>query len=121
MSIRIPIAPRLCFYAAAILVGALSLAPGGILPAAEVGDKLEHLLAYAALGFIGVATARSRRRAAATILGIIAFGMAIELLQLFSPGRLAEFGDAVADAAGAAIGGLIATALRRRRMAADAG
>jgi VanZ family protein len=113
--------PRLTFYGAAAFVGALSLVPGGALPPTHVNDKLEHFLAYAALGLIGVATARNGSRATLTVLGIIAFGIAIEFLQMLAPGRYAEFGDGLADAAGAIIGGLLAGiltgALRRRRVA----
>lgn len=117
MAIRFAAMPRIGFYAAAAVVGALSLAPGGALPTTHIGDKVEHLLAYAALGLLGVATARNGNRAACSILGIIAFGAVIEILQMFSPGRYAEFGDILADAAGASIGGAIAITLRRGRVA----
>lgn len=120
MAVRIPTTPRISFYAAALLVGALSLVPGQVLPATSVSDKLEHLLAYAALGLIGATTARNGNRAVGSVLGVIAFGIAIELVQSFLPGRLAEIGDAVADAVGAVAGGAIAMALRRR-VAAGAG
>lgn len=117
MAFRFPALPRIGFYLAALLVGALSLVPGGALPPTHVSDKVEHFLAYAALGLVGVATARNGNRAALTILGIIAFGVAIEFLQMLAPGRYAEFGDALADAAGAVIGGVIVLALRRKRVA----
>ena len=120
MAIRFPVTPRIGFYAAAAFVGALSLVPGGALPASQLSDKVEHLLAYAALGLIGVATARNGSRAACSILGIIAFGAMIEVLQMFSPGRYAEVGDALANSAGALIGGAIAIVWHRRRIAADA-
>ncbi|HWA47606.1 MAG TPA: VanZ family protein [Dongiaceae bacterium] len=112
--------PRLAFYGAAAFVGVLSLVPGGAVPPTHVSDKLEHFLAYAALGLVGVATARSGNRAVLTIVGIIAFGIAIEFLQMLAPGRYAELGDGLADAAGAIIGGLLAMALCRKRVAASA-
>lgn len=117
MALRFPALPRIGFYVVAAVVGALSLVPGRALPSSQMSDKLEHFLAYAALGLIGVATARTSTRMAWSILGIIAFGIAIEFLQMLSPGRHAEFGDAVADAAGALIGGTVAIALRRKRTA----
>ena len=49
--------------------------------------------------------------------GGVARGAEIEILQMFSPGRYAEFGDILADAAGALIGGAIAITLRRGRVA----
>jgi VanZ family protein len=119
MAIRFPAIPRTGFYAAAIFVGALSLLPGGALQPTQIGDKVEHFLTYALLGLLGVTTARSRNRAAYSILGLVAFGAAIEILQMFSPGRYAEIGDALANAAGALIGGAIAIAWRRRRAAAS--
>jgi VanZ family protein len=120
MAIRFPTVPRIGFYVGAAFVGALSLIPSRALPPTEISDKAEHLLAYAALGLIGGATARNGNRAALSVLGIIAFGIAIEILQLFTPGRYAEVGDALADAVGAVIGGGVAIALRRRRIAASA-
>ncbi len=120
MAIRIPNLPRVSFYAAAAVVGALSLVPGRAMPPTDISDKLEHLLAYAALGLVGVASARNGNRAILSILGIIAFGIAIEVLQLFTPGRHAEVGDALANAAGALIGGAIAFAMHWKRIAAGA-
>lgn len=117
MAFRFPALPRIGFYAVAVFVGALSLVPGRALPPTQVSDKVEHLLTYAVLGLIGVATARSGTRAACSILGIIAFGAAIEVLQIFSPGRYAEVGDGLANAAGALIGGAIALGWQRRRIA----
>ncbi len=117
MTIRFPAAPRIGFYAAAVFVGALSLIPGRALPPSQVSDKVEHLLAYAALGLIGVATARNGHRAVCSVLGIVAFGAMIEVLQMLSPGRYAEIGDALANAAGALIGAAIAIAWSRRRLA----
>lgn len=117
MVFRFPALPRIGFYMVAAAVGVLSLVPGGALPSTQMSDKLEHFLAYAALGLIGVATSRTSSRMAWSVLGVIAFGIAIEFLQMLSPGRHAEIGDALADAAGALIGGAIAIALRRKRTA----
>lgn len=108
------------FYVAAAGVGALSLVPGGALPPTHISDKLEHFMAYAVLGLAGVATARCANRAVLTVCGIIAFGIAIEFLQVLAPGRYAEIGDGLADAAGAILGGLLATLLRRKRFAPTA-
>lgn len=120
MAFRFPTVPRIAFYVGAAVVGVLSLVPGQALPSTGISDKVEHLLAYIALGLVGGATARNGHRAMLSILGVIAFGIAIEFLQLFAPGRYAEIGDAAADAAGAVIGGAIALALRRGKIAASA-
>jgi VanZ family protein len=93
---------RIGFYLACLLVGGLSLAPSAALPEISVSDKVEHVLAYAALALLGVATAQ--RAPAFTILGLVLFGIAIELLQTFSPGRSPEIGDALADSIGVCLG-----------------
>ena len=102
---------RIAFYAAAALVAALSLAPAATLPATSIGDKMEHAIAYAVLGLLGAAS--SVRDAMRTILGLAAFGLIIEGLQTFSPGRSPDLLDAVADAIGAGLGCAAAIVLRR--------
>jgi VanZ family protein len=104
---------RVCFYVATMAVVALSLTPRVALPPVSVGDKIEHILAYAGLGLLGIATARSASRTASTMCGLIALGIALEFLQAFSPGRSPELADALAGIIGAAVGGGSAVILRR--------
>jgi VanZ family protein len=101
---------RLAFYGASALVGALSLAPAAALPPVSINDKVEHVIAYAALGLLGGAS--SERGILRTILGLAAFGVLLECLQAFSPGRLPDPVDALADIIGACIGAGAAAALR---------
>jgi len=102
---------RIAFYGAGALVATLSLAPGATLPATSIGDKMEHAIAYAVLGLLGATS--SGRGTMRTILGLAAFGLIIEGLQTFSPGRSPDLLDAVADAIGAGLGGAAAIVLRR--------
>ncbi len=102
---------RIVFYLASALVAALSLAPSAALPPMSIGDKAEHVIAYAVLGLLGGVSAR--RGVVRTILGLAAFGIALELLQAFSPGRAPDAIDALADMIGACIGGAAALAVRR--------
>jgi VanZ family protein len=102
---------RVAFYLACALVGALSLAPSAALPPVSIGDKVEHVIAYAALALIGGVT--SERGILRTILGLAAFGLLLELLQAFSPGRSPDAVDVAADIIGACLGGGAALALRR--------
>jgi VanZ family protein len=102
---------RIAFYGTSALVAALSLAPSATLPPTSVGDKVEHVIAYAVLGLLGAA--RSGREMALLILGLAAFGSAIEILQTFSPGRSPDLLDVVADIVGAGLGCGAAIALRR--------
>lgn len=101
---------RAAFYLASALIFALSLMPAAALPPATIGDKAEHLIAYALLGLLGGVS--SERGVLRTILALAAFGIAIELLQTFSPGRSPDVLDALADIVGACLGCGAAAALR---------
>lgn len=98
---------RMAFYLAAGMVAVLSLLPRQSAPDVGLDDKVAHFLAYACLGFLGQLTARRRSDAITGILGLIAFGVVLEFLQAFSPGRSPEFADALADALGVCIGGML--------------
>ena len=102
-----------CFGYFAVAV--LSLVPGEYRPhVLGSSDKLEHLLAYIALGALTVVAVRHRLNAHLTTLAIIAYAGVFELGQLFIPGRIAALDDFVASAAGAIIGtSLTVLALRR--------
>lgn len=101
---------RIAFYLAGALVGALSLAPSAALPPVSIDDKVEHAIAYAALGLLGAAS--SERGVVRTILGLAAFGLLLECLQAFSPGRSPDAVDALADIIGTCVGAGVAIALR---------
>lgn len=102
---------RIAFYLASALIGALSLAPSAALPPTTIGDKAEHVIAYAALAVLGGATAE--RGILRTILGLAAFGITLEFLQALSPGRSPDALDALADIIGACLGGGAVMAVRR--------
>jgi VanZ family protein len=108
---------RILFGLAAVAVTVLSLLPQRDLPNVGVSDKLEHALSYFVLAILGSFGFRERRSLLYLFVLLCAMGGVIELLQAFSPGRSPEFGDAIADAAGAAAGILVALAFgfRRRR------
>ena len=101
---------RIAFYAAGALVAAVSLVPSTTLPPTSIGDKVEHVIAYAVLGLLGAAS--SERGVMRVILGLAVFGVAIEMLQAFSPGRAPDPLDLVADIAGAGLGCGLALLLR---------
>ena len=95
-----------------VLVATGSLMPSSGLP--DVGffpgaDKLQHAAGYAVMSGYAVllfATRRARLRAA---VGLLAFGIAIELAQgAFTADRTPELADVVANATGIAIGQLLA-------------
>jgi VanZ family protein len=77
-------------------------------PAVDTGwDKANHLLAFAGPMFAGCAAGWPARRLAAALL---AYGGAIELLQTRLPPRSGDWADWLADAAGIALGALLARA-----------
>jgi VanZ family protein len=81
------------------------------------GDKLQHLVAFAALGLVA---RLALQRAPVAGLAMLGFGIFIEAVQHFIPTRSASLGDVVADAAGVVLGLLLARALGLRHAAAGA-
>ncbi len=79
------------------------------------GDKLQHLVAFAALGLVA---RLALQRAPVAGLAMLGFGIFIEAVQHFIPTRSASLGDVVADAAGVVLGLLLARALGPRDAAA---
>lgn len=86
----------------------LSLAP--LPPEAELGpsDKLNHLAAYFVLMDWHAQLSEGRGRRAALAAGFVALGIGLELLQGLTGYRSAEALDALANAAGVALGWLAA-------------
>ncbi|GAB1596705.1 hypothetical protein PAGU2638_23840 [Lysobacter sp. PAGU 2638] len=86
----------------AITVGSLLPAHDLPPPAFDGMDKLEHALGYALLAAYG--TRLYPARWLRVLVGVIAFGIAIEIAQgVFTTTRSADPLDAIADAFGAAI------------------
>ncbi len=92
-------------WQAAILLLALAIALGSLLPLPELKsagglDKLEHLLAYFALALLGSGIVDPARLWVVLVRSFL-FGLVIELLQAFgSAGRMADWSDLAANAAG---------------------
>jgi VanZ family protein len=79
-------------------------------------DKLNHVAAFTALAVCAVFGWRSSSAARlAVLLALLAFGGAIELLQLQVPGRSGEWTDLGADAIGIGMGAMLALLWLRRR------
>lgn len=80
-------------------------------------DKSNHALGFGLLALLGHAAGpRSRRK---MLLGLLAYGGLIEVLQSFTPDRMAEWGDLLADGVGLLIGEACALLLMRRRMSPE--
>lgn len=85
------------------------------------GDKVLHFTAYFGLGAMAAGAFKNRRPVVLSILGLIALGAGLEIVQSMV-GRNASIFDEVANTAGALSGGLIARFLverLRRRVEAD--
>jgi VanZ family protein len=79
-------------------------------------DKLNHLAAFGSLGLCAVFGWRHSSAARlAVLLALLAFGGAIELVQLQLPNRSGEWSDLGADAIGIGLGALLAMLWLRRR------
>ena len=74
-------------------------------------DKTNHMLGFAVLAFLGHFAWPGRRWS--MLLGLLAYGGLIEVLQSFTPDRFAEFGDLVADGAGLVAGEALAVLYTR--------
>lgn len=86
-----------------IAVGAVSLLP---MPDVGVSDKLSHVVTYAVLaGWFGLLAA-NWRILAVTVIGLMAYGILLELLQDMTAYRYLELADMAANGSGILIGAL---------------
>lgn len=100
---------------ALIVVAWQSLVPGDDVLVRTTYDKAGHALVYAVLGALAV-FAMARPRFANAWLGIVAFGLVLEIAQWLTGYRSFELVDLLADAVGAAVGaGAVVVLVERRR------
>jgi VanZ family protein len=113
------LALRIGFIAALAALLLLSLLPPSSLPPVQTGwDKADHALAWLALGLLGMLAWPQRK--GAVLVGLVAYGGAVELLQGMTGWRQPEWADLLADVLGlvAAVlvfGAMTALARRTRR------
>ena len=93
------------FGAVALLVLVLSLMPTVPHMPTTGWDKANHLLAFAVLAWLGCQA--FPWRTATVLLGLLAYGALIEVLQSFTPYRFAEWNDVWADGLGLLAGWLL--------------
>ncbi len=94
----------------------LSLVPPELRPTLDGLHVLEHFAIFSATGFTFGLGYRPRY---STAIGLVFFAGAIELAQLFAPGRHARLGDFIVDALAACIGLAASYAWRRTSRPAD--
>ena len=97
---------------AALTIALGSLTPGAEMPDSLPWDKANHFLGYGGLaGLVGLAGIAARP----AFIGVVAYGVAIELAQLPVPGRLGgDPLDMLANTLGALLGLCVLAWLRRR-------
>jgi VanZ family protein len=93
----------------AVVIG--SLMPGSspairALSRLQVSDKIQHLLAYTMLVFLPAVHER-RAFVISAWIGVIAVGVGLEFVQLWSGRREFEVNDMLADAVGASLGAVL--------------
>ena len=86
------------FYITAAAVLVLALVPSSYALPTTGWDKSNHLHAFGVLAFIGHKA--FSQNVFKLIIGLIAFGGLIELLQTFTPTRSGEWQDLIADVIG---------------------
>lgn len=112
---------RVAAWACTLAIAWASLSPRGAhLPQLRGADKIAHAAAYLVLAgawahALYLRAARPRRAALVALALAAAYGGAMEGLQHFVPHRTPELWDAVANAAGAAVGAPLAAWATRGR------
>jgi VanZ family protein len=101
------IAAWLCIVA----IGVLSLVAPPLRPVTVVPHALEHAGIFVAAGFAAALGYPSRT--ALTMVALVLFSGAVEMAQLFAPGRHATLGDFVVDAGAACLGVALASLATR--------
>ena len=95
-------AARIAAWSLAAAIVVLSLVPPALRPETIAPHGLEHLIIYAATGF-AFGLGYKRRHYLLAVLLVI-FSSAIEIAQLFVPGRHSRLSDLIIDAGAACIG-----------------
>jgi hypothetical protein len=99
-------AMRICAWFLTALIVALSLVPSWLRPVTGTPHNVEH---FAIFGLTGLAFGIGYRPRIQAAIGLVIFAGAVELAQLFDPGRHARVSDFIVDAL-AALAGLAVAA-----------
>jgi VanZ family protein len=95
-------AARIAGWLLLAVIAFLSLSPASLRPVTPVGHTMEHVLAHVLVG--GLFGIGYSKRPWLLVLSLVGLTAAIELAQLFVPGRHARLGDFVVDAGAACLG-----------------
>ena len=93
---------RIAAWSLATAIVILSIVPPAVRPETNAPHNLEHFLIYAATGFACGLGYKRRHDLLAVLL--VLFSAAVEIAQIFVPGRHARLSDFIIDAIGACVG-----------------
>lgn len=109
---------RVAFVSGVICLGILSLLPRDAMPVTGISDKIEHFLAYGLLGLIGFRA--YLKDAWHVAIGLIFYGLLLEILQSMIPGRDPSLFDAIANTLGVLTSWAVLWGLRKALRREDA-
>lgn len=104
---------RIGFALSVLAVLLLSLLPAERLPEVRLWDKLAHMIAYAEIAALGALGFPAQRATMAMLAGVAALGGAIEIGQIYVPGRSGDLLDFAVNCLGALAGYLAVRAAGR--------
>lgn len=101
------------FWATAVVVGVFALVPATVHLPTTGWDKSNHALAFASLAALGAMCWPQRRLQ--VLVALAAYGGAIEIAQLFTDTRSADWLDWFTDLVGLVMGSMAHALLARQR------
>ena len=111
---------RLLLVVVLLAVSYLAVTPAPPRQANLGWDKLNHFAAFFVIGVLACrAYPGNLNRMATILLALLTYGAAIEIIQIYVPGRSAEWFDLLADGVGSLCGALLAWATRQPDPRAD--
>jgi len=94
---------RLLLVAAFVVIAHLATTPQQYPVIKHISDKANHVLAFYALAFLVDFSFPKTNVGIAKVLGLLTYGLLIEVVQSFIPNRMASLLDVAADGIGIAL------------------
>ena len=95
---------QVVFMIGLLAVILVSVIPGDAVPRIGVRDVSAHMMAYAALAFVGGIACQRARSLLILTAGLVFLGMSLEVIQALIPSRDANGYELLADVVGIALG-----------------
>jgi VanZ family protein len=107
------ISSRLFLVAAIIVITYLATTPDDFPVVQHISDKVNHLAAFYVLAFLADFSFPKEEMGLQKAMAVLAYGLMIEIIQIFLPARSPSLLDLLADGAGIAIYWLSLPILKR--------